>query len=193
MFLTVLCMERSETKLSDLLGYTKSCPGPRGLQRNALPPHYSTKYKQTADRDGKERKTRDERLFPVRSFNVTRTLRVAPERYGRHAPSSPLHSPASRGSGDYLRLPGLAGHLGATLRDDQRARRGLAVQTEAADHVLQRRAFRLPLLHTHKERERERQSDVLLWRLLLAVINGRGVTCWLLLIPPHLVLLQSRN
>lgn len=63
--------------------------------------------------------------------------------------SAPLSSPlvpVRRGSGDDLRLPGLARHLGATLRDDWRACRRLAVQAEAADHVLQSRAFRLPLL-----------------------------------------------
>lgn len=49
-------------------------------------------------------------------------------------------------SRDDLRLPGLAGHLGATLSDDQRPRRGLAVQAEAADEVLQDRAFGFPLL-----------------------------------------------
>lgn len=61
-------------------------------------------------------------------------------------PFLPLPLPVSYGSGDNLWLPGLAGHLGATLRDDRRTSRGLAVQTEAADHVLQSRAFGFPLL-----------------------------------------------
>lgn len=58
------------------------------------------------------------------------------------SPSSPVYS----GSGDNLWLPGLAGHLGATLCDDWRACRGLTVQAEATHHVLQSCAFWLPLL-----------------------------------------------
>lgn len=49
-------------------------------------------------------------------------------------------------SGDDLRLPGLTGHLGPARVDGQRAQRGLAVQAEAADQVLEDRALRLPLL-----------------------------------------------
>ena len=76
-----------------------------------------------------------------------------------------------RGSGDNLRLPGLAGHLGATLHDDQRARRGLTVQAEAADHVLQSRAFGLPLLQKKPKDGQmnlcqlvwQKSTDALLW------------------------------
>lgn len=49
-------------------------------------------------------------------------------------------------SGDQLRLPGLAGHLGAALCDDWWAWRGLAIQTQAADHMLQCRPSGLPFL-----------------------------------------------
>lgn len=69
--------------------------------------------------------------------------------------------PVRRGSGDNLWLPGLAGHLGVTLSDDQRARRGLTVQAEATDHVLQSCAFRFPLLQRERERER--------WKSFLSV------------------------
>lgn len=61
--------------------------------------------------------------------------------------------PVHCGSGDNLWLPGLAGHLGVTLSDDRRARRGLTVQAEATDHVLQSCAFRLPLLRREREME----------------------------------------
>lgn len=57
-------------------------------------------------------------------------------------------------SGDNLWLPGLSSHLGATLRNDRGSRGGLTVQAEAADHVLQSRAFRLPLLQRQRRRER---------------------------------------
>lgn len=83
-----------------------------------------------------------------------------PESFCRPGPESAPHlplslfPPSSVGSGDNLWLPGLASHLGATLRDDRRARRGLTVQTEAADHVLKSRAFRLPLL----QRQRGKKS-----------------------------------
>lgn len=87
-------------------------------------------------------------------------LTPPPESFCRPGPDpAPLSSslslvpPVRCGSGDDLWLPGLAGHLGATLRDDQRARRGLTVQAEAADHVLQSRAFRLPLLQRESERK----------------------------------------
>ena len=65
--------------------------------------------------------------------------------------SSPLPPNVHCGSGDDLWLPGLAGHLGATLSGDQRACRGLTVQAQATDHVLQSRAFRLPLLKEIKK------------------------------------------
>lgn len=64
-------------------------------------------------------------------------------------PSSPIHC----GSGDNLWLPGLAGHLGATLHDGQGACRGLTVQAEATDHVLQSCAFGLPLLQTERTKD----------------------------------------
>lgn len=64
----------------------------------------------------------------------------SPESFCRPGPVSALPSPLPLplspvccGSGDNLWLPGLAGHLGATLSDDRRARRGLTVQAEAAD------------------------------------------------------------
>lgn len=57
-------------------------------------------------------------------------------------------------SSDNLWLPGLTGHLGSTLVDDRRARRGLTVQAEATDQVLQSRAFRFPLLQREREREK---------------------------------------
>lgn len=71
-------------------------------------------------------------------------------------------SPSRRGSGDNLWLPGLAGHLGATLRDDRRARWGLAVQAQAADHVLQSRAFRLPLLQREETKKKRDMNSSLL-------------------------------
>lgn len=58
--------------------------------------------------------------------------------------------PVRCGSGDYLWLPGLAGHLGVTLSDNRRAHRGLTVQAESTDHVLQSCAFRLPLLQRER-------------------------------------------
>lgn len=61
--------------------------------------------------------------------------------------------PVRRGSGDNLWLPGLAGHLGVTLSDDRRAHRGLTVQAEATDHVLQSCAFRFPLLQREREKD----------------------------------------
>lgn len=47
---------------------------------------------------------------------------------------------------DDLWLPGLSGHLGATLSNDRRSGGGLAVQTQAADRVLQSHSFGSPLL-----------------------------------------------
>lgn len=65
-----------------------------------------------------------------------------------------LPSPSHCASGDNLWLPGLSSHLGATLRNDRGSRGGLTVQAEAADHVLQSRAFRLPLLQRQRKTER---------------------------------------
>lgn len=67
-----------------------------------------------------------------------------------------LPSPSHCASGDNLWLPGLSSHLGATLHNDWGSRGGLTVQAEAADHVLQSRAFRLPLL----QRQRARGGDM---------------------------------
>lgn len=68
----------------------------------------------------------------------------------------------SRRSRDDLRLPGLAGRLGAALSDGQGPRRGLAVQAEAADEVLQDRAFGFPLLWRRERKRKEKigRSDV---------------------------------
>lgn len=60
-------------------------------------------------------------------------------------PLALLH-PAVSKSGDQLRLPGLAGHLGAALCDNRRACWGLTVQTQTADQVLQCRSSGLPSL-----------------------------------------------
>ncbi len=54
--------------------------------------------------------------------------------------------PVRCGSGDNLWLPGLTGHLGATLRYDRWACWGLTVEAQAADQVLQSRAIGLPPL-----------------------------------------------
>lgn len=74
--------------------------------------------------------------------------------------SPPLPPSVGGGSGDDLWLPGLAGHLGATLCDDWGAGRGVAVQTEAAHRVLQGRAFRLPLLQREREREDGKMKSI---------------------------------
>lgn len=50
------------------------------------------------------------------------------------------------GSSDDLGLPDLTSHLGATLHDDRGTGGALAVQTQAADHMLEGCAFGLPLL-----------------------------------------------
>lgn len=69
-------------------------------------------------------------------------------------PPSPFPRQLLHGSGDDLWLPGLAGHLGATLYDDRRTSRGLAIQAEAADHVLQSCAFGLPFLQRKNKMEK---------------------------------------
>lgn len=97
-------------------------------------------------------------------------------------PPSPSSPPVRCGSGDDLWLPGLAGHLGATLRDDQRARRGLTVQAEAADHVLQSRAFRLPLLQRESERKGNNFISVI-WVLQKAQMSLHSLR--VVLLPAH--------
>lgn len=79
----------------------------------------------------------------------------SPESFCRHpSPTWP-----NRASVDDLRLPGLSGHLGATLSNDRGSGGCLAVQTQAADRVLQGHSFGPPLLQRDKNSQTKRVSE----------------------------------
>lgn len=72
----------------------------------------------------------------------------SPESFRGHPPPKPT-------SVDDLRLPGLSGRLEATLSNDRGSGGCLAVQTQAADRVLQSHSFGPPLLQKRQEQPDE--------------------------------------